>query len=80
MRSGTVCLYLGLAAITLLPGLLLRISPDAVLGWPRADAWLLYDQRSPSAAFGRALIHGSLYDEGGRLVGEVVQQGLLRNR
>ena len=40
MRSGTVRIYLWLAAITLLPGLLLWLRPDAVLGWPRADAWL----------------------------------------
>lgn len=44
----------------------------------RADEWLLYDQNSPSAGFGRALTHGRIFDKSGRLVAAVVQEGLAR--
>lgn len=44
----------------------------------RADEWLLYDQLSPSAESGRALLEGRLFDERGCLVAAVVQEGLLR--
>lgn len=44
----------------------------------RADDWLLYDQRSPSAAGGRAVISGALYDRAGRLLALTQQEGLLR--
>lgn len=44
----------------------------------RADDWLLYDQASPSAGFGRALAHGSIFDRTGALVATVVQEGLTR--
>ncbi len=44
----------------------------------RADAWLLYDQTSPSAGFGRALTQGRIFDAGGQLVAAVVQEGLMR--
>ena len=44
----------------------------------RADEWLLYDQNSPSAGFGRALTMGRIFDKSGRLVAAVVQEGLAR--
>lgn len=44
----------------------------------RADDWLLYDQSSPSAGFGRALTGGKIFDREGRLVAAVVQEGLIR--
>jgi acyl-CoA thioesterase-2 len=44
----------------------------------RADEWLLYDQLSPSAEQGRALIRGRLFGTGGRLVAAVAQEGLMR--
>ncbi|APT84875.1 acyl-CoA thioesterase [Corynebacterium aquilae] len=45
----------------------------------RADEWLLYDQVSPSAANGRALTHGRIFDRAGNLVAVVTQEGLTRN-
>ena len=44
----------------------------------RADEWLLYDQTSPSAGYGRALTQGRIFDRAGRLVAAVVQEGLMR--
>ncbi|MGC0363871.1 acyl-CoA thioesterase-2 [Rhodococcus sp. 27YEA15] len=44
----------------------------------RADEWLLYDQTSPSAGFGRALTQGRIYDRSGNMVAAVVQEGLAR--
>ncbi|QNG18963.1 acyl-CoA thioesterase II [Rhodococcus triatomae] len=44
----------------------------------RADEWLLYDQLSPSAGFGRALTQGRIFDRTGNLVAAVVQEGLTR--
>ncbi|MEU4838320.1 acyl-CoA thioesterase [Nocardia testacea] len=44
----------------------------------RTDDWLLYDQSSPSAGFGRALTGGKIFDRSGRLVAAVVQEGLIR--
>ena len=44
----------------------------------RADEWLLYDQTSPSAGFGRALTQGRIFSRGGALVAAVVQEGLMR--
>jgi acyl-CoA thioesterase-2 len=44
----------------------------------RADEWLLYDQTSPSAGFGRALTQGRIFDRDGGLVAAVVQEGLMR--
>ncbi|RVW04014.1 acyl-CoA thioesterase [Rhodococcus xishaensis] len=44
----------------------------------RADDWLLYDQTSPSAGFGRALTQGRIFDRSGNLVAAVVQEGLTR--
>jgi acyl-CoA thioesterase-2 len=44
----------------------------------RIDDWLLYDQTSPSAAMGRGLNCGRLFDRSGSLVALVTQEGLLR--
>ncbi|MFT4201468.1 acyl-CoA thioesterase [Gordonia sp. (in: high G+C Gram-positive bacteria)] len=44
----------------------------------RADEWLLYDQTSPSAGHGRALTQGRIFDQQGRMVAAVVQEGLAR--
>lgn len=46
----------------------------------RADEWLLYDQRSPSAHGARGLAIGSIYTAAGALAVTVVQEGLLRVR
>lgn len=45
----------------------------------RADEWLLYDQSSPSAGYGRALTQGSIFDRQGNMVAAVMQEGLTRN-
>jgi acyl-CoA thioesterase II len=44
----------------------------------RADGWLLYDTDSPSAHGARGLARGFLYDQSGRLVVSVAQEGLVR--
>lgn len=44
----------------------------------RADEWLLYAQDSPSAAGGRGLGRGLIFDRSGDLVVSVVQEGLIR--
>lgn len=44
----------------------------------QADEWLLYDMRSPNAFGARGLALGQIFDEGGRLVATVVQEGLVR--
>ncbi|MFD4292303.1 acyl-CoA thioesterase [Rhodococcus sp. NPDC058505] len=44
----------------------------------RADEWLLYDQSSPSAGFGRALTQGRIFDRSGTIVAAVVQEGMTR--
>ncbi|BAX98163.1 acyl-CoA thioesterase II [Mycobacteroides stephanolepidis] len=44
----------------------------------RADEWLLYDETSPSAGYGRALTQGRIFDREGRMVAAVVQEGLTR--
>ena len=46
----------------------------------RADEWLLFAQRSPSAADGRGLALGEFYDRDGVLVASAVQETLLRER
>ena len=46
----------------------------------RADEWVLYDQRSPSASGGRGLATGRLFTSDGRLVASAVQEGLVRLR
>ncbi|WP_067540080.1 acyl-CoA thioesterase [Nocardia crassostreae] len=44
----------------------------------RADDWLLYDQQSPSAGFGRALTGGRIWNQRGEMVAVVMQEGLIR--
>jgi acyl-CoA thioesterase-2 len=44
----------------------------------RADQWWLYDQHSPSASGGRALIFARVFSQDGRLVASVAQEGLVR--
>ncbi|HUS61016.1 MAG TPA: acyl-CoA thioesterase II, partial [Acidimicrobiales bacterium] len=44
----------------------------------RADDWLLYDQRSPSAHGARGLGMGSIFTRDGKLAVSVVQEGLVR--
>ncbi|WP_373297173.1 acyl-CoA thioesterase [Streptomyces brasiliensis] len=44
----------------------------------RADEWFLYDQESPIATGGRGLARGRIYDQRGRLLVSVVQEGLFR--
>ena len=44
----------------------------------RADEWLLYHQRSPSAQAGRGLAEGFIYRRDGALAVTVMQEGLIR--
>lgn len=44
------------------------------------SAWHLIDQHSPAAAGGRGLNFGRIYDQQGRLVATVAQEGLVRRR
>ena len=44
----------------------------------RADRWLLFDQDSPNAYGARGLARGLMFDEEGRLVVSLVQEGLIR--
>ncbi|WP_420492951.1 acyl-CoA thioesterase [Kitasatospora camelliae] len=46
----------------------------------RADDWLLFAQRSPSASDGRGLAMGEFYDRDGQLVASAVQETLARER
>ena len=46
----------------------------------RADAWMLYDQVSPSASGARGLAFGRVFTEEGVLVASVAQEGLIRPR
>jgi acyl-CoA thioesterase-2 len=46
----------------------------------RADEWLLYAHRSPSASGARGLIFGQLFSQDGVLVASVAQEGLIRPR
>ncbi|MFE1909197.1 acyl-CoA thioesterase [Streptomyces gardneri] len=46
----------------------------------RADEWLLFAQRSPSASDGRGLALGEFWTEEGELVASVVQETVLRKR
>jgi len=46
----------------------------------RVDEWLLYDVESPSASGARGLVRGRVFDQRGRLVATVVQEGLVRDR
>jgi acyl-CoA thioesterase-2 len=44
----------------------------------RADQWLLYHQRSPSAHGARGLAEGYIYRQDGALAVTVIQEGLIR--
>jgi len=44
----------------------------------RADEWLLYHQKSPSAYGARGLAEGFIYTRDGRLAITVIQEGLMR--
>lgn len=44
----------------------------------RADEWLLYTHHSPSASNARGLVQGSMFDQAGRLVATVAQEGMVR--
>ena len=44
----------------------------------RADDWVLYDMRSPSAAGARGLALGNMFTNDGKLVVTVAQEGLIR--
>lgn len=44
----------------------------------RMDEWLLYAMDSPSASNARGFARGSVFDEKGRLVASVAQEGLMR--
>lgn len=44
----------------------------------RADEWMLYHQRSPSASGARGLAEGFIYRSDGQLAVTVIQEGLMR--
>jgi acyl-CoA thioesterase-2 len=44
----------------------------------RLDDWLLYVQRSPSAAGARGFAQGTVFDAAGNMVASVAQEGLMR--
>jgi len=44
----------------------------------RLDDWLLYVQRSPSAAGARGFAQGTVFDASGSMVASVAQEGLMR--
>ncbi len=46
----------------------------------RVDEWVLYDVSSPSASGARGLGTGHFFDQQGRLLATVVQEGLVRLR
>ena len=56
-------------------------SLDHAMWWhrpARADEWLLYVQRSPSARGGRGLGTASVYAQDGALVATIAQEGMVR--
>jgi len=56
-------------------------SLDHAMWWhrpARADEWLLYVQRSPSARGGRGLGTASVYAQDGALVATIAQEGMIR--
>jgi len=46
----------------------------------RADEWFLYASKSPTAAGGRGLASGRFFDQSGRHLVSVVQEGMIRVR
>jgi len=68
----------GLSWVT--PGLRMATINHAIW-WHRhveMNEWLLYVQRSPSAAGGRGLTEGNVFDRAGDLVATIVQEGMIR--
>lgn len=68
----------GLSWVT--PGLRMATINHAIW-WHRhveLNEWLLYVQRSPSAAGGRGLTEGNVFDRSGELVATIVQEGMIR--
>ncbi len=62
------------------PGLKVA-SLDHVMWWhrfARADEWMLFIQASPNTGGGRGLGQGRVYDESGRLLASVGQEGMIR--
>ena len=47
---------------------------------PDLNEWLLFDQDSPSSAGGRGLNRAIVYDRAGRVVANLMQEGLIRLR
>jgi acyl-CoA thioesterase-2 len=88
-----VCLLTYASDLTLLPSVLARhdvhmgevqmASLDHAMWFHspfRADEWLLYECRSPSASGARALATGRFFTGSGRLVATTVQEGMVRLR
>jgi acyl-CoA thioesterase-2 len=46
----------------------------------QADTWLLYAQDSPTTHAARGFCRGSFFDQHGRLIASVAQEGLIRRR
>jgi acyl-CoA thioesterase-2 len=44
----------------------------------KADEWMLYDQRSPSASGATGFAVGTMFGRDGRLIASVAQEGLIR--
>lgn len=47
---------------------------------PRFDDWILYDMHSPTAAAGRGLAYGAMFDQTGHCLADLAQQGVMRLR
>jgi acyl-CoA thioesterase-2 len=88
-----VCLLTYASDLTLLPSVLARhevhmgevqmASLDHAMWFHRpfrADEWLLYECRSPSASGARGLATGRFFTRDGRLVATAVQEGMVRLR
>lgn len=45
---------------------------------PNVNDWLLYRQESPVSGHGRGLALGKIYDQSGRLIAAVAQEGMVR--
>ena len=86
-----VCLLTYASDLTLLASVLLRhprdlgrlamASLDHAMWFHqpfRADEWLLYESRSPSASGARGLAEGRFFTRDGRLVVTAVQEGMIR--
>ena len=47
---------------------------------PPLDKWLLYTMESPWSGHARGFARGSVYDQAGRLIASMAQEGLMRHR